>query len=129
MSNSTKTWIAWIVVMGIIVGGFAWYTISTSKGVYADGALDTFAACTAEKGAVMYGAYWCPHCKEQKALFEDAVDKISYVECTQEQKLCTEKGIKGYPTWIFADGSRQEGEITLQALAEKTSCELPAVAQ
>jgi hypothetical protein len=24
----------------------------------------------AETGGVMYGAYWCPHCADQKAMFE-----------------------------------------------------------
>ena len=34
-----------------------------------------------ETGAVMYGAYWCPHCTEQKALFGDAAKDVPYVEC------------------------------------------------
>ena len=33
-------------------------------------------------GAIMYGAFWCPHCSRQKELFgKEAWKYISYVEC------------------------------------------------
>lgn len=90
-----------------------------------------FAKCLAEKNAVMYGAYWCPHCANQKALFgPQGFEKINYVECDPRGKnakpeICVDKKVKGYPTWIFADGSRTAGEMTLNQLAEKTTCTLP----
>ncbi|HEY9888334.1 MAG TPA: hypothetical protein V6D02_08030, partial [Candidatus Obscuribacterales bacterium] len=28
------------------------------------------------QGATMYGAFWCPHCADQKELFGEAVDDI-----------------------------------------------------
>jgi len=34
------------------------------------GFYDEFAQCLTDKGVKMYGAYWCPHCQAQKALFE-----------------------------------------------------------
>jgi hypothetical protein len=40
-------------------------------------------------------------------------------------QICKDKKIESYPTWEFADGSRLNGEITLQQLADKTSCLLP----
>ena len=56
--------------------------------------------------------------------------KLPYVECqTQDQKqtkVCTDAKIEGYPTWIFADGSRLSGEIDLATLSKKTNCTLPA---
>jgi hypothetical protein len=33
---------------------------------------DSFAKCVAAKQARMYGAYWCPHCAEQKEMFESS---------------------------------------------------------
>ena len=84
--------------------------------------LDTFAKCLAEKKVTMYGAYWCSHCQAQKKLFGPSFQYVPYVECTVDVKSCTEKNINGYPTWIFADGSRIEGEMSLQSLSSKTSC-------
>lgn len=92
----------------------------------------SFAKCLNEKGAVMYGAYWCPHCLSQKEMFgELGFAEINYVECDPrgpdaKPKLCLEKGVNSYPRWIFSDGSQFEGEVTLKKLAEKTGCKLPA---
>jgi hypothetical protein len=40
-------------------------------------------------------------------------------------KWCTEKGITGYPTLVFSDGSILIGKQSFEALAEKTGCSLP----
>ena len=90
-----------------------------------------FAKCLGEKEAVFYGAYWCPHCINQKAMFGKAAEEfLPYVECdprgkNSESQLCLDKKIDGYPAWDFADGERLDGEIALSVLAEKTGCELP----
>jgi len=94
---------------------------------------DGLAQCLADKGVKMYGAWWCPHCKDQKALFGSAFKKVSYVECSPGQtksmsQECTDAGIKGYPTWVFADDSRLSGLQTFETLADKSGCELPAAA-
>ncbi len=91
---------------------------------------DTFATCLKDKGAVFYGAFWCTHCQAQKKLFGASQRLLPYVECSLanaqgQTKECIDKGIKGYPTWEFADGSRLTGQIPLATLAEKTSCVLP----
>ena len=90
---------------------------------------DSFAMCLTEKGATFYGAFWCPHCRDQKKLFENST-KIPYVECSTpdgngQNAICTEKGIESYPTWIFSDGTKLNGEISLEVLSQKTGCELP----
>jgi thiol-disulfide isomerase/thioredoxin len=89
---------------------------------------DDFAQCLSDAGALFYGAYWCPHCKDQKEMFENS-SKLPYVECStvnrQQTQECTDAGITGYPTWVFVDGSRQEGTVPLESLAEKTGCVLP----
>mgnify|MGYP005852537597 CR=1 FL=1 len=93
------------------------------KPVEADEAVHSLAACLTENNAVMYGAYTCPHCRNQKAMFGDAVDEINYVECTQESKRCAEANIDSVPTWTFADGTRLLGEQSLEQLAQKAGCE------
>ena len=112
-----------IMVFGAIAG-FSYYNST------APGKLDGFTQCLSERGAMFYGAFWCQHCQNQKALFGRSAKLLPYVECsTPDAKgqlpICIQKEIKGYPTWIFADGSREDGEVPLVKLAEKTQCELP----
>lgn len=89
--------------------------------------LENLAQCLTRKGTIMYGAYWCSHCKNQKKMFGDAWDRINYIECAApggkgQTKECQDAGIKGYPTWVFHDGARLEGEQGLDMLAEKAGC-------
>lgn len=90
-----------------------------------------FAECLTEKGAEMYGAYWCVACKRQKGLFgKEALKKINYIECDAKgpngnPDLCAAKNILSFPTWIFADGSMNSEVMTLAELAEKTGCIVP----
>lgn len=86
------------------------------------GNLDKFAKCLTDKGMVMYGAYWCPHCQNIKKMFAESFQYIKYVECTVETQTCTDKGVTGYPTFIWGDGSRSSGELNLSDFAQKTSC-------
>ena len=92
--------------------------------------LDGFAKCLAAKQVKMYGAYWCPHCAEQKEMFESSFQYVPYVECgipgsREEAPACKEAGIKHFPTWQFGDGERREGTQPLPALGAKTGCSLP----
>ncbi len=91
---------------------------------------NSFAQCLGEKGATFYGAFWCPHCTDQKKLFGRSAKHLPYVECSTpngqgQTRACTEKGVSGYPTWEFADGSRESRVLRLEELAEKTGCVLP----
>jgi uncharacterized membrane protein/glutaredoxin len=77
----------------------------------------------AESGAAMYGAYWCPHCHDQKQLFgREAAKIIPYVECATDGQnpqtaLCQAKeGVTGFPTWEI-DGQFYGGTQALGALA------------
>lgn len=94
------------------------------------GKYDDFATCLKDEGAVFYGTFWCVHCQATKELFGSSKKLLPYVECStldgkNQMQICTDKKIEGYPTWEFADGSRLTGELSLQQLAEKTSCVLP----
>jgi hypothetical protein len=91
---------------------------------------DAFAQCLAAKPAKMYGAYWCPHCTDQKAMFESSFHYVPYVECgvpgsRDEAQVCKDAGIKHFPTWEFAGGERLEGTQSLLFLGTKTGCSLP----
>ena len=90
----------------------------------ASAALDPFAQCLARKGVIMYGADWCPHCQNEKKAFGSAFRFIPYVECPDDPKKCLAAGISGYPTWIFADGKKLEGEQGITKLAEESGCPL-----
>lgn len=94
-------------------------------------AIDSFADCLGKAGAKFYGAFWCPHCKEQKELFQNSTHLSSvYVECSTpdqsgQTKVCKDAGITGYPTWIFADGSKADGVQQFADLGAKTKCPVP----
>jgi hypothetical protein len=72
--------------------------------------------------ARMYGAYWCPHCHTQQALFgKEAFTAINYIECAPRGKdaqpdLCKAANIKAYPTWIIR-GKYYMGAQSLEKLA------------
>ncbi len=103
------------------VGFFVLYGFPVPDGTY-----DAFAQCLKEKGITMYGAAWCPHCQREKRLFGSSFQYVPYVECPDNPQLCTEKGVTGYPTWIFPDGRRFAGEQGLQKLSAESGCPLVA---
>ena len=87
---------------------------------------DEFAQCLASKQLTMYGAYWCSHCQNEKKAFGDSFKYVPYVECTQQTKLCLDKGIAGYPTWIDSSGQKYSGEQGLSGLSKISGCVLPS---
>lgn len=118
------------VVIVLVLGGLVSYQSYKSAGPALSSELDGFATCLKDKGAVFYGAFWCPHCQATKKMFGASAKLLPYVECStpdgeRQTQECIDKGIKQYPTWVFADGSQLTGERQLSELAEKTSCELP----
>ncbi len=81
-------------------------------------------------GAQMFGAYWCPHCIDQKEAFgKEAFGAIDYVECdskgkNQRAELCKAQKIKGFPTWKI-EGQFYEGKKDLQKLADLSNYKGP----
>lgn len=94
-----------------------------------DGKYDALAQCIANTSTTFYGAIWCSHCREQKIEFGSAAQYLPYVECSlnpgQQYKICTDAGVKQYPTWHFPDGSTIVGEQSVETLSLKTGCPLP----
>lgn len=108
-----------LAVIVLILGG----KIGSSNG--SPGGLDDFAKCLSEKGARMYGSYLCSHCNNQKALFGSSWKFVNYVECATTpdgEAACRAAGVRAYPTWVFGDGTRVEGEQSIKQLGAKSGC-------
>lgn len=96
---------------------------------------DALAKCIANTSTTFYGAFWCPHCREQETRFGTGADYLPYHECSKpdgapgtagELQSCIDAGIQNYPTWVFPDGTNLVGVQTVEKLAEKTGCPLPS---
>jgi len=123
MDKKKRNIYAFLVVAILVIGLFAYSSLNKP------GNHDEFAKCLTEEGAKFYGAFWCPHCAEQKKLFGNSIDYVNYIECsTPDQKsqtqICIDENIIGYPTWEFLDGSRLSGVQPLEILGSKTGCVL-----
>ena len=76
-----------------------------------------------QRGAKMYGAFWCPYCTRQKELFgRQAFSQITYIECDPRgqngrPELCRQAGVNGFPTWEI-NGQQYRGMQTLNQLAD-----------
>ncbi len=126
MNRKTKKNLTVLAIGVLVVAGIGYWIYAQSQ----PGKYDAFASCLKDKGATFYGAFWCPHCQKQKAMFGKSERLLSYVECStpdgrNQYQVCKDKNIEGYPTWEFSDGDRMTGEIPFSQLSEKTGCELP----
>ena len=91
--------------------------------------LTEFIYCLKEANFVIYGANWCGWTKKLTDMFGgfDMVKPI-YVECTEEEELCEEKEVSGYPT-ILINGEKYQGGRTFEEIAATTGCEIPSGAE
>ena len=126
MKKSTKVYV-FVGAIFLLAGGI--YLFKGENSVE-PGKYDDFAKCLSEKGVKMYGAYWCSHCLNQKKMFGSSWKYVNYIECDprgddSDPEACKAAGVNGFPTWIFQDGTKNEGEISLRELSLKTDCVLP----
>jgi len=110
-----------IIVIGLLASAFL--LTGCNDGATTTNNVDDFAKCITTAGAKMYGTEACPHCQNQKALFGESFQYITYVDCMKTPNEC--QGIDRVPTWEFKDGTKEVREKTFEELAEKTKCELP----
>ncbi len=60
-------------------------------------------------GAKSFGAWWCPHCFEQRQLLgQAAYKKITSIECDPggvdpQPQVCQASGVQSYPSWEIND--------------------------
>jgi hypothetical protein len=130
MKITRAFYILFAVVVIIVIGGILVISKLNTAVEKSVSPTAQFAQCLGSKGAVFYGAFWCPHCQNQKKEFGRDAKYLPYVECStpdsqKQTQICKDKNIEGYPTWEFADGTREEGEISWEILSEKTGCPLP----
>jgi hypothetical protein len=119
-----------IALYGLLIAvafGVAYYLGRRSEHKY-----DAFARCLGDHGVKMYGAWWCPHCVEQKEKFRASFEYAPYVECgvkgnpKGQNPVCLDAGIKHFPTWQFPPtGERVERILSLEELSDRTGCPLP----
>lgn len=112
----------YIVIGGIVAVVILFFITASNASNH-----EKLAQCLNEKGVKFYGAYWCPHCKEQKEAFGSGAKSLPYIECAiinsdESAKVCRDANITSYPTWIFSDGTRKTGNVPLDELAEKANC-------
>lgn len=123
-SKTIKSIIFIVIIIAIVVVAGMFLNKPKEVGKYGP-----LAQCINDSGAKFYGAFWCPHCQDQKAAFGNAKKLLPYIECSNPNKsmtqVCKDAGIEGYPTWLFPDGSKLTGNVELDILAEKTQCPLP----
>ncbi|MDT7042525.1 vitamin K epoxide reductase family protein [Candidatus Nitronereus thalassa] len=87
-----------------------------------DPQLQALATHLEKTGVKFYGAYWCPRCQEQKAVFGSSAKRLPYVECSSGGRgsaltaPCVKNDIKSYPTWIIGE-QRLTGLVKPRELA------------
>jgi len=127
-----------LLALAVLMGGLIWVSlvdpnrpeaVATGSGVAPLVTTESTPASIAlaehltSTGAVMYSAYWCPHCHEQKELFgKQASDQLKVVECAPDGEnnqadLCRSKALESFPSWEI-NGSIDSGVKRLDTLAE-----------
>ncbi len=112
-----------LAVIVLVLGGKIGSS-NSSNSLPGNGEYDEFAKCLSSNGVKMYGSHLCSHCNNQKALFGASWKFVNYVECAtpEGQGACSGAGIRAYPTWVFGDGTRVEGEQSIKQLGAKSGC-------
>jgi hypothetical protein len=128
ISASNRNWarIAMYAALIMVAGGLVYYVVNRSQHKH-----DAFARCLNDRGVKMYGAWWCPHCIEQKEKFEASFQYVPYIECGikgdthGQSQVCKDENVKHYPTWQFPPtGERVERIFSLEELSDRTGCAL-----
>jgi thiol-disulfide isomerase/thioredoxin len=117
------------ILLALFIGSFFISKYYANK----PGDYDEFATCIEKSGAKFYGAFWCPHCQAQKALFGKSKNLLPYVECSTangqgQTDECKAKTIESYPTWEFlvnGTTTRVTGEQSFDKLSSLTGCKIP----
>jgi uncharacterized membrane protein/glutaredoxin len=131
------SWQRWLRVRGPIALGIITFLHLNYIGLVGkppaveDPVLRALAVHLASTGAKMYGADWCPHCQDQKAMFGPAAKRLPYIECSigrqgsGQTAECRNAGITTYPTWEIG-GKRFVEVLSPLRLAELTGFDLAA---
>jgi glutaredoxin len=117
-----------VIVVLIVMVGIPIY-MANKENDDLDNNLQSLTSCMLSKDVKMYGAWWCPHCNNQKTAFGKYWDVIKdkvYIECAKDDRSqtqeCADAKILGYPTWRFNGQDIGGGEIDFGTLAQKIGC-------
>jgi uncharacterized membrane protein len=92
--------------------------------------LQALAEHLSESDVKFYGAYWCPHCQEQKLAFGASAKRLPYVECSPNGQRaapatdCLGANVRNYPTWVIGK-RRLERALSAAQLARYSSFRPP----
>lgn len=126
---SWRAWLIRTIPAGLIVVALLHLHFTGILGKPAaaeDRRLRALAQHLVKNNAKFYGAYWCPHCAEQKEMFGASGHRLPYIECSPQGRRgsqaleCRDAGIRVYPTWII-NGRRLEGVLSISRLSELTN--------
>lgn len=129
-------WRAWLVKSSVAALGVVLVVHLNYAGIWGasaapeDPQVRALAEHLTKAQAKFYGAYWCPHCQEQKELFGASASRLPYIECSPggrrapQAAICNAVGVQVYPTW-FINGQRHEGLLTLEQLAKLSGFKEP----
>ena len=117
-----------VAILIIIIVGGLWYAdkAEAPKRI----AYTALAQCLTDNETIFYGAFWCPHCAQQKSSFGQAGKALPYTECStpdraDQTQICKDEEIVSYPTWKFKSGAVCTGFVNPEIVAHLSNCSLP----
>ena len=114
-----KSKIIWGVVVLIMIIYVIWYYGHNDSSEESQ----DLPSCLKRKGVKFYGTLNCGYCNKQKQMFGDDAKNLPYIECENpKNQECIDAKITGYPTWIFPNGKRQSGVMSIEQLKEYSQC-------
>jgi hypothetical protein len=113
MGRPSRTVVMAVATLGVVAGAVM---------AAAPENLVPFARCLTHAGATYFRASWCPHCAEQERMFGPARAYLGEIDCSRPNS-CGQ--IESFPTWMFRNGARVSGVLSLAELGRRTGCPLP----
>jgi len=99
------------MIVVLIAVAFGFNFVQSQK----PGALDSFAQCLTDKGAIMYGATFCQYSHAQKGLFGNSVKFLDVRDFSKDPN------VRVTPTWLI-NGQYYENVQSFDRLATVTGC-------
>jgi hypothetical protein len=122
-----------ILIVFILIISVAGFFIIRGRSDSTPNPKTALAQCLADKGATFYGAYWCPHCNNQKLAFGSrASKKLPYVECAlfpSEVSSTASRVLKEYKAGTYAGGYKQELDTLSKSITDHAALVAAGTAQ
>ena len=82
----------------------------------------TISKCLNDTGWTLHTTEDCRYCPEQAEVFGDYFAKLTVVNCDEDQQICSDAGITGYPTWTDNEWNRHPWVRQLEDLYIIAQC-------